>query len=150
MGATQIPATTPWLELGTSSPTSGLTVSFTSLPEYNNYRVQFFGLEYTGSAPIVGVRFNSDSGSNYAQESAGTYSQNATYISFGNSASQAQLDVEGSNEVTKKINGFTGSSNVARLNAMWNNQDKITSIQVVLAGTATGFTAGTIKVFGKN
>jgi hypothetical protein len=150
MGSTQIPATTPWLELATASPTSGLTVSFTSLPEYSNYRIQFMGLTRNASSSNTGIRFNSDSGSNYAQESAGIYSEAETYISLGSQPQSLQMDIQGANEITKTIKGFTGFSNVAYFNALWNNQSKITSIDVVLVGTAVGFTGGTIKIFGKN
>jgi hypothetical protein len=150
MGSTQIPADSPWLELATASPTSGLTVSFTSLPEYKNYRIQWFGLTRNASSSNTGVRFNSDSGSNYAQESDGIYSEAETYISLGSQPQSLQMDIQGANEITKTIKGFTGFSNVADFNALWNNQSKITSIDIVLVGTAVGFTGGTIKIFGKN
>jgi hypothetical protein len=149
MGSTQIPADSPWAELATASPTSGLTVSFTSLPEYANYRIEWFGLTWSATSADLGVRFNSDSGSNYAQISQGTYTQSATYISIG-APGQLQLTVNGANEVSKKIEGFSGFENTRVINAAWVNQSKITSIDVVIVGTATGFTGGTIKIFGKN
>ena len=150
MGSTQIPAVTPWLELATASPTSGLTVSFTSLPEYSSYRIEWFGLSWSASSANLGIRFNSDSGSNYAQASQGITTQSETYISLGGSPGHLQLTVNGANEVSKKIDGFSGFDNVKVINASWVNQSKITSIDVVIIGTAVGFTGGTIKIFGKN
>jgi hypothetical protein len=150
MGSTQIPADSPWLELGTASPTTGTVVSFTSLPEYKNYRIEWFGLtQGGGTTGDIGIRFNGDSGSNYAIESGSRHFTSTTSIPFHPAAYQLQMDIQQANELSKKITGFSGESNVGIFDAMWNNQSKINQISVTLLGTAT-FTGGTIKIFGRS
>lgn len=147
MASVQIPANTPWLELATSSPTSGSTVSFTSLAEYNDYRIEWFGL--TGSASNqFRIRFNNDSGTTYASHitNGSNNSTAASSIVISSPASQAQLEIAGANGASKRIIGFTGTLGV--INAMWNNTGKINQIDILTdSGT---FTAGTIKIFGRS
>ena len=111
MGSTQIPASTPWLELATSTPTTGSTVSFTSLSEYNDYRVEWFALTTTagGGATNFAIRFNGDSGTNYAYALRfGTNSLADSAIQISGPCAQTQLDINGANGASKKIFGFTG------------------------------------------
>lgn len=148
MGATQIPADSPWVELGTASPTTGSTVSFTSIPEYKNYRIEWFGLTQSGSSNYA-IRFNGDSSSNYATFAPSVYFSSGTYIGAFHSADQIQMDIEQANEVSKRIFGFSGNTNQGIFQGMWNNQSKINQISVAFVGTST-FTGGTIKIFGRS
>jgi hypothetical protein len=149
MGSTTIPAVTPWLELGTASPTTGSVVTFTSIPEYNNYRMQWFGINQSGPGSNYGIRFNGDSGTNYATAASGFINNPDTSIIIDNNTGELQMDIKEANEITKRIDGFSGETNTGSFKALWNNQSKITEISVTLLTSGT-FSSGTIKIFGKN
>lgn len=144
MAITNLATSQKWVELATSSPTSGTSVSFTSIPEYKNYRIQWFGLANSSTGNYQ-IRFNNDSATNYAFNNAnGPTSNGTTYITIEPSA--VQLTISQANEISKTIEGFTGTQGTVK--GFWNNQSTIDRIDVTLS-TGT-FTAGTIKIFGKN
>ena len=163
MGAIQIPQpSTIWVELGTSSPTSGSSVSFTSLAEYRNYKLYYFDVDASSSAVGFTVTFNGDTGSNYAYISTTDAVQSSNGVSssilVGSGAGAAstnhsgQLIVNGSNQLTKEINYWHASSSGADSNsgrASWNSASVINRIDLVLTGSVT-FSSGTVKVYGSN
>lgn len=65
MAITNLGGSNKWVELATSSPTSGSTVTFSSLASYRDYRIEWFDLTNVGGQPFA-IRFNNDSGTNYA------------------------------------------------------------------------------------
>ena len=148
MGSTQIPAITPWLELASSSPTSGLTVSFTSIPEYRNLRIEFLALATTSPTQPYRIRFNNDSGSSYSYNSganSGTSSSNATEIQ--SPGRFTQITIEDANGISKKI---TGASSANLLVAVWNSQSVINRIDILTIDGSTTYVSGTIKIYGRN
>jgi hypothetical protein len=148
MGSTQIPAITPWLELATSSPTSGLSVSFTSIPEYRNLRIEFLALATTSSTSPYRIRFNNDSGSSYSYNSganSGVNSANGTEIQTNGRFTQ--ITIEDANGVSKRI---TGASSTNSLVAVWNSQSVIDRIDVLTIDGSTTYVSGTIKIYGRN
>lgn len=134
-----------WVELATSSPTSGSTVTFSSLPSYKDYRIEWFGLTNSIGQPFA-VRFNNDSGSNYAYWRTDQNDSAATAQIYG-SGSQIQITILDADSVSKTIQGFGGSD--GEIYGFWNNQTAIDRIDIIAASSAT-YTAGTIKIYGRN
>jgi hypothetical protein len=163
MGAIQIPQpSTIWVELGTSSPTSGSSVSFTSLAEYRNYKLYYFDVDVSSSVANFTVTFNGDTASNYAYISTTDTQQSsngvASSIQVGSGAGaqatnhSGTLIASGANQVTKDIAYWHASSSGADSNsgrASWNSASVINRIDLILTGSVT-FTSGTVKVYGSN
>lgn len=167
MGVSQIPTSTTtastWTQLATSSPTSGSTVSFTSISAYSNLLVSWEDLVGNAAGTGIFIRFNNDSGSNYSwiyTTSSGsvTASSNSTYISLatlwqGAALSSGYMLINGANDIYKTITyssqGDLASYMIARSgDAQWFNSATINRIDCIL-DSAT-FTSGTIKLYGKN
>ena len=147
MGISSIGAFDKWVELATSTPTSGSTVTFSSLASYRDYRIQWFGLTNTAPAgqPFA-VRFNNDSGTNYAYWRSDQNDSASTSSIFGNT-SQIQIDILDADSVSKTIQGFGGSE--GEIKAFWNDSTAINRIDVICQGGST-YNAGTIKIYGRN
>jgi hypothetical protein len=148
MGATTIPAgtTAPWVELATSSPTSGLTVSFTSIAEYANLRIEFLALATTSSTQPYRIRFNNDSGSSYSYNSGNSGSSNANATEIQTNGRFTQITIEDANGVSKRI---TGASSNGSLVAVWNSQSVIDRIDVLTIDGTVSYSSGTIKIYGR-
>lgn len=164
MGASQVPALTQanWVQLATVSPTSGSSVSFTSLAEYRNYKLYYFDVDASSSVVGFTVTFNGDTGSNYAYISTTDTAQSSNGVSssiqVGSGAGAAstnhsgQLIVTGSNQLTKEINYWHATTSGADSNsgkASWNSSSVVNRIDLILTGGVT-FSSGTVSVFGLN
>jgi hypothetical protein len=163
MGAIQIPQpSTIWVELDTSSPTSGSSVSFTSLAEYRNYKLYYFDVDASSSVVGFTVTFNGDTTSNYAYISTIDAAQNSNGVDSsiklgaGGGAQATNhsgtLTVLGANQVTKDITFWHAAANSQDSNsgrASWNSSSLINRIDLVLTGSVT-FSSGTVKVYGSN
>lgn len=134
-----------WVELATSSPTSGSTVTFSSLPSYKDYRIEWFGLTNNLAQPFA-VRFNNDSGTNYAYWRSDQSDSAASAQIYGTSE-QMQVDVLDADSISKTIQGWGGTE--GEIKGFWNNQTAINRIDIIAASSAT-YTAGTIKIYGRN
>lgn len=134
-----------WVELATSSPTSGSTVTFSSLPSYKDYRIEWFGLTNTLGQPFA-VRFNNDSGTNYAYWRSDQSDSTASAQILGTSE-QMQVDVLDADSISKTIQGWGGTE--GEIKGFWNNQTAINRIDIIAASSAT-YTTGTIKIYGRN
>lgn len=134
-----------WVELATSSPTSGSTVTFSSLPSYKDYRIEWFGLTNSGGQPFA-VRFNNDNGTNYAYWRSDQSDSAASAQIYGTSE-QMQVDVLDADSISKTIQGWGGTE--GEIKGFWNNQTAINRIDIIAASGAT-YTAGTIKIYGRN
>ena len=167
MGVSQIPASTAstgnrsWVQLGTSSPTSGSTVSFTSLTAYSFYRVVVWNANFNTSAQPT-MRFNNDSGNNYSH--VYTVTTGGTYTSVGNAASSGIVfNVSGNTtsfmtdvliDNTSNLTSTSSWSNWASGNpspsgdGFWNGNAQINRIDIFVS--AASFTSGTITVYGSN
>lgn len=158
-----------WVEIATSSPTSGTSVSFTSIPEYGRLQLVWFGLDTnTSNAAAFYATFNNDTGSNYAY---GKLVENSTpltrlittpsdtNISFGGlftaSKASGKLLIEQSNEIFKTISfshfaGVINNDQPSSLigDAIWNSSSAVNRIDLTIsAGT---FKSGSIKLYGSN
>lgn len=149
-----------WIEIASSSPTSGTTVSFTSVPEYKDLYVLAYGINNAGTATQLTVRFNNDTGNNYSRNvlfySAGTSRMEVVSVSnssqvYGTSLSWSPANfsmlIEGSNSPLKKITGVPYDGYGFETNGAWHSTDIITRVDVI---STVAFSAGTIKLFGRN
>ena len=149
-----------WIEIASSSPTSGTTVSFTSVPEYKDLYVLAYGINNAGTTAQLTVRLNNDTGNNYSRNVLFFYS-NTSRMEIANSSNSSSLYgtrevqapagfsmlIEGSNSPLKKITGVPYDGYGFETNGAWHSADVINRIDVI--STAT-FSAGTIKLFGRN
>ena len=175
MGSSTIPAAsagapiTSWVQLATSSPTSGATVSFTSLSSYKQYRVVMSGVDVNTGGPNMTMTLN-NTASNYS--SAITYwnnnqsriqndgynsttsvlinppsNQNTALFTFA-----AEILIDYANQSTpKSIRYSLGQGNTNSYPnawAIWNNTATVNRIDFTLSSNS--FAAGTFTVFGSN
>ena len=159
MAINNLGTTQKWSELATSSPTSGSSVSFSSLNEYVNYKIVYFDLNTSGPETFI-LRINNDSGNNYAYLRNGdggdiTSDGVNDSISLGSGSSNISgvIIINDANQLVKDINWSHagGSVNQDSLNgqAIWNSQSVINRFDIVLSLGGT-FTSGNIKVYGRN
>lgn len=145
MAISKLGGSNQWVQLATSSPTSGSTVTFSSLASYTDYRIEWFDLANSGGQPFA-IRFNNDSGTNYAYWRSDQNDSAASAQVVG-STSQIQITIFDADSVSKTIDGFGGSE--GEVKAFWNNQTAINRIDIIALSGAT-YTAGTIKIYGRN
>lgn len=161
MGISQIPTTAgtdKWVEIASSSPTSGSTVSFTSIPEYKDLRIQAFNVNLSGNS-VVDLRFNNDSGTSYAWNIG--YDESNTYR-FQESPGTTQIrlttglrplafncTIEGANEACKNVTTWNVmSTDSGQGNGLWFSTATINQIDLIIGGVT--YSSGTIKLFGRN
>lgn len=158
-----------WVQLASSSPTSGSAVSFTSLASFNRFRVILKDINITAAGDLS-MTLNNNA-SNYSQ--AVNYfndSQFKTYTGGGRSLSSISVDpgwtannpsypfsgeiiVNYANESTAKTIRYSGagtSATSAYVDAfgLWDNTSVVDRIDLSL-DTGT-FSSGSIVVYGSN
>lgn len=164
MGYTAIPGGDIWLQIGTTqTPTSGSSVSFTSIPPVKKLRlvVQNVALTTAGSLDIT---LNNDTTSNYNQTQI---NYNGTSTSVGG-AINAAIDttraagaaahiqdfiVDYANQACPKlITGFgsNNGSNPANYGVVttWNSTSSVNRVDFVTANTFNATNTGTIAIYG--
>lgn len=132
-----------WVEIGSSSPTSGSTVTFSSIPGYSKLRVIAFNVIPSTNAQIQ-MTFNNDTGGNYLNKT----DIGVTNLNFGSSTGQAfDVEILFNSQITyKRIVGH--SYLTGAYEGLWANTDQITEIDLTLnAGT---YSSGTFKLYGTN
>lgn len=142
-----------WIEIATSSPTSGSTVSFTSIPEYKDLLIQGFNVE-AGNNLVT--RFNNDTASNYAwvRDTDQFSLTTSIQLTRGNVDQCFQLKILDANSGPKIIDIFSGSVASAvpfrsNYQAIWNDSSVINQIDIIVSSTGS-FTSGSIKLYGRN
>lgn len=161
MTISNLKATQKWAELATSSPTSGSSVTFSSLTEYSNYKVSYFNANSSAGATLT-LTLNNDTTSSYswiAHKDSGTVSSDGldTSIRLGDlgsggsaTAGSGVITILDANQLIKNISYFhSGNEDANNGQGYWNDQSVINRIDFTLSGGAT-FTGGTIKVYGRN
>ncbi|NDB67550.1 MAG: hypothetical protein EB015_05985 [Methylocystaceae bacterium] len=160
MAISKLGASNKWVEIASSSPTSGTTVSFTSIPEYKDLAILAYNINNGGSSTALSVRFNNDTGSNYTKnviyQNSGTQVLNiatspSTTSLYGTYSANVpvamQLVIEGANSGFKQIFGkifdYSGYESIG----LWHSADVINRIDVI---SSVSYSAGTIKLFGRN
>lgn len=141
-----------WTEVATSSPTSGSSVTLSSLPAASKLRIVGFNLTGSigGSGANLGLTINNDTTTSYTYAYDTTGDTTNSEISLGVSATRFSfvLTFDPANQAIYK-NGIGFSANTSdtrnNFNALWANTAIIDRFDLTLsAGT---FTSGTIKVF---
>lgn len=143
MAINRLGGVSKWVELGSSSPTTGTSVSFTSLPEYREYAIQVYKINSpSGTATVLTVRLNNDTGTNYNRDATALEA-----CPFSSNNAGFQMVITGANELYKNIEvkPFDGTSTSIR--NMWHSSATINRIDILSSAT---FSAGTIKIFGRN
>ena len=138
-----------WTEVATSSPTSGSSVTLSSLPAASKLRIVGFNLTASSSAGL-GLTINNDTTTSYTYAYDTTGDTTNSEISLGVTATRFSfvLTFDPANQAIYK-NGIGFSANTSdtrnNFNVLWANTAVIDRFDLTLsAGT---FTAGTIKVF---
>jgi hypothetical protein len=176
MGASTIPATngapiTSWVQLATSSPTSGATVSFTSLSSYKQYRVVMSNVGVNTGNPTLSMTLN-NTASNYSYalpfynqasslyQNVGINNSSSININAGTTFNTSyygftsEIVIDFSNQSTPKSIRYSMASSTIATNsyvdawAIWNNTATVDRIDFSLSSNS--FASGTITVFGSN
>lgn len=156
-----------WVELASSTPTSGSTLTFSSINSgYSDLMLVWNQTSHSASNETMRVQFNADTGNNYSFCSVdtgnsgsptGTARDTSIIIGYtGNPTdgptlySSGRFLIQGANQIYKMMSGWmAGGVEVVNLEAAWNSTDVINEIKITLAGTTT-FSAGTYKILGRN
>lgn len=147
-----------WVELASANPTSGTTVTFSSLPQYKTYKIAYFNLDLS-TGDIIQLTINNDTGNNYAYarqiDSGDTSSAGvSTSILLGTVATDGTgiITIDDANDLIKDISWFHAvtfpSLDSVISKGFWNSQNVINRFDISTS-TAT-FSSGTIKVYGRN
>lgn len=156
------PAAT-WL-ISRTSPTTGTSITFSSIPSTYKH-LQIRAISRDGSANSLYLRFNSDSGTNYAAHQLRGNGASATATS--NAPSVTEINSVGYGSVTASIFGATvidildyasttknktvrtingvdnnGSGSVFLTSGVWLSTSAVTSITIT-SNAGTNFTSGT-------
>lgn len=154
MSISRFSSSRKWVELATSSPTTGTTVTLSSLAEYDKYRIVCLGL--SAAAPVT-WRINNDSGNNYylaTNETSWINNRTSTTNSFNitNTNLTCDIIVDSANDaVFKSITGWAAqpgnNSSAWEVAAIWSNTATIDRFDFITAGT---FSSGSITIYGAN
>jgi len=164
MGYTAIPGGDIWLQIGTTqTPTSGSTVSFTSIPPVKKLRLIADRIALT-AAGVLDITLNNDSGQTYSQTYQGyngtqMFSQalQTTFIDTarGSAASGLLIDyvIEYANQACpKSITGMSGSttagSNYYPIQINYNSTAAINRVDFTTGSTFNATNTGTIAIYG--
>lgn len=164
MGFTAIPGGDVWLQIGTTqTPTSGSSVSFTSIPPVKKLRLVVQNVALT-TAGTLDVTLNNDATSNYDQTQI-IYNGTSTAVSSainsaidttrgaGASSHISDLIVDYANQACPKlITGF-GSHNGSNpthygIVVGWNSTSSVNRVDFVTANTFNAANTGTIAIYG--
>jgi hypothetical protein len=139
-----------WTEVATASPTSGSSVTFSSLAATSKLRIVGFAVKSTSTSGAALLTINNDTSLSYAYgyDVTGSPANNDVQLPFdANGVSFDFTFVAANQPVYKQGSGYSAGASDQRnnYNVTWANTSVINRFDVTLsAGT---FTAGTIKVF---
>lgn len=163
MAFTAIPSGDVWVQIGsTQTPTSGSSVSFTSIPAVKKLRVVVQSLTLT-AAGYVDITLNNDTASNYNYGYL-SYSGTTTTVIAGNDTKMRvtrasgtshiiDLTIDYTNQAMPKLAqgyGTSGGSNAAVYPASydWNSTAIVNRIDFTTATTFAAGNTGTIAIYG--
>lgn len=154
MSISRFSSSRKWVELATSSPTTGTTVTLSSLAEYDKYRIVCLGLS---ASAAVTWRINNDSGNNYylaTNETSWINNRNSTTNSFNitNTNLTCDIIVDSANDaVFKSITGWAAqpgnNTSAWEVAAIWSNTATIDRFDFITSGA---FSSGSITIYGAN
>jgi hypothetical protein len=154
-----------WQLIGTNSPTSGTSTSFTGLSGYKKYMLVWSPITFTSSTGTrIRATFNADADVNYASVTTDgvTYSSSSTYnivtnlgIQLAGAAAATHtgyLIIDNANlSIPKICSGQSYSTDqgyYSAINGVWLPTSVITSIELNRAGGSATISSGTIKLYG--
>lgn len=163
MAFTAIPSGDVWVQIGTTqTPTSGSSVSFTSIPAVKKLRVVVQSLTLT-AAGYVDITLNNDTGSNYNYgyvtyngTTASVIANNDTKMRVTRSSGTShiiELTIDYTNQAMPKLAqgyGTSGGSNASVYPASynWNSTAVVNRIDFTTATTFAAGNTGTIAIYG--
>ena len=162
-----MPAGITYEPIATSSPTGVGSVDFSSISGYTDIKIVIFTRQAAGSSTSIGLRFNSDTGTNYSvtelygdgATATSTRDTSATFMNLGSTRNVADVwslqtaDVFSYAGSTNKTVLATNSSDsngsgfVWRKVGLWRSTSAITTITVRL-GSGNFETGTTISLYG--
>jgi hypothetical protein len=166
-------ATGSFYSIATVTPTSGSTVSFTSIPgTYKSLQIRYSYLGSSGGGNIL-ARFNSDTAANYSQHrlygnvasviasgtanTASLYAGDSTYGGGTTQPCVGIFEVIDYAAGTKYATGRTisgsdrnGSGSITLCSGSWRNTAAITSITLTLSGDTFPSSGSTFALYGIN
>lgn len=141
-----------WQLIQTNTPTSGTTSSFSSLSGYKTYMLVFNNIN-TAAAAIYRIRFNSDTGNNYALlvSAGGSYYEGSSFFPLLSYTSigphSGYLLINDANLTTPKRVELAGTYYVGSgSKGIYLGSSAVTSIEVGL--NTSSFSSGTISLYG--
>jgi hypothetical protein len=141
-----------WQLVQTNTPTSGTTSSFSSLSGYKTYMLVFNNINTAASATYR-IRFNSDTGNNYALlvNAGGSYLEGGSFfplLGFVTTGPHSgYLLINDANTTTPKRVELAGSYYVGGgAKGIYLGSSAVTSIEVSL--NTSSFSSGTISLYG--
>lgn len=156
MSISRFSSSRKWVELATNTPTTGNTVTFSSLAEYDKYRIVALSLGPAGSA--VTIRINNDTGNNYylaTNETEWDYNKNNTTNAFNITSTNLTCDliVDSANDaVFKSITGWAAqpgnNTSAYEVAAVWSNTATVDRFDFITTSTYSG--GGSVTIYGAN
>lgn len=166
-------APSSFYSIATVTPTSGSTVSFTSIPgTYKSLQIRFSYLGSAGGGNILS-RFNSDTAANYSQhrlwgngssaQASGTANTASCYagdVAYGGGTTQPCTGIlnildyaAGTKYATTSFisgNDSNGGGSITLGSGSWRNTAAITSITLTLSGDTFSSSGSTFALYGIN
>jgi len=157
-----------WVEIGTSSPTSGSTVTFSSISTiYKDLAISIKNVTSAAGSPFINFQFNNDTTNNYgysfwintsAVNNTPSLRNNPLTSSFGGpgltstTGGSGILLIKGANGPFKEIEGtYQNSVTISDyqdfFKGTWFDTAAITEIDCNLSSST--YAGGTIKLFGR-
>jgi hypothetical protein len=151
----------PWQTIATNTPTSGTTVTFSSIAGYKTLMLAFNNVTTASAAGYGKITFNG-SGSNYVATYLTSYVNNSSssnsYIpldsaqTYNNKYAGYIIINDVLNSIPKTITGISWdnyTSQAGNVTGVWNDTSVLTSITLTSTGTAfSGSNTGTVTLYG--
>jgi hypothetical protein len=134
-----------WQLISSQTPTSGTSVSFTSISGYKTLMMAFKGVTTAANSYMI-VRFNNDSSAGNYNDGGGDGSSMLLAINSGPRAG-AIVIYDADKEVPHKMEKTSYDPSVAMNPVFYTNPVAITRIDLV-SRESQAFTAGTVYLYG--
>lgn len=138
-------STDNWQLISSTSPTSGTSVSFTSISGYKTLMMSFKGITTAANSYMI-VRFNNDSGPGSYNDGDGSTSSMLLAINNGTRAGALVL-YDADKTVPHKIEKTIYAGTEAVYPAFYTDPVAITRIDLI-SRESTAFTGGTVYLYG--
>lgn len=147
-----------WKLIASTTPTSGTTVTFSSIPSYKHLRLSAHAIQMTATSNCF-LRFNGDSGNHAyrcitlpAGPSNTAWSTSSILVLTG-SSDIGVFDVIINNAnvaTTKTLDRLSWSNNIDVMQGLWANTAAITSISLSFSSSFSASNIQPILLYGSN